>query len=301
MNESQDFSYNPCDVENQYELFPLVSGSNYYPGKSVSQSYELFKENQEMQNRVDLSLTFLNRYLDFTFPFASREYSMQFILYQIHVNLKRSINLGFQGFYTEGLSSLRSVFEWLLKICDLEQDYRYNKITGNKGKSLEQKENDWKIKFEDYFLKGNKEFAVKNKIECTINKFDLNSDIKIRLIKELNSFRSELSKSSHMTSLRESSFLKNQGQEFEDYFPIVKKVSLFSFCIEFSKLIGYISLLMILTKPDLLDEKEAKNIQDTYPDIIPPIEGFWVGFMRSHLAIIPEDYRKLVKSLYKKK
>ena len=58
--------------------------------------------------------------------------------------------------------------------------------------------------------------------------------------------------------------------------------------------------MLILAKPDLLDEMEAKKIQDAYPDIIPPIDGFWVGFVKTHLNLIPKDYRELVLKYHRK-
>lgn len=111
MNESQDFSYNPCDVENQYELFPLVSGIKHFPTDNVDHSYRFLKEDINILNQINLTLSFLDNYLNHTYFFGSRNYNIQVLLRQIHVHSKRLLNLGFQGLYTEGLLSLRSVFE----------------------------------------------------------------------------------------------------------------------------------------------------------------------------------------------
>lgn len=299
MNESQDLTYNPFDEENQYELFPLVSGIKRFPTNNIDQSYRFLKKDKNIFNQINLTLSFLDNYLDYTYSFGSRNYNIQVLLRQMHVHLKRALNLGFQGFYTEGLTSLRSVFEWLLKICDLEIDYIYTHNSGDKGKKKDDKEKEWNLKFENYFLRGSTNFPIKNKIDVIISKLKLTQDISSSLIEELKSFYFELSKSSHMSSIKESSLGKNMGYDIQEYFPIYKKESFIEFCNNFTTLIGYISLLIIIIKPELLDEREAFKIHGTNSNLSLPLEGFWVGFVRSHLAIIPEDYRELVKNLYK--
>jgi len=293
-------SFDPRNPSNQIELFLLVKGDNFRPSNNIQFSYEILTENSSLHDLINHCLMFMNKHLDYTFPFASREYELQTILTQIHDILKRALNLGFQGFYAEGLASQRSCLEWILKVSKLEIDYRLLLKTGNKGTKQSSKIKDWKKKFHDYFLKSEDKFNVTNIIDCITYHLRNCFEKHQKLNDDLRKLYSKLSKYSHLRTIGESSMKMNRGLNQSEYFPLVNKESFIEYCEIYSECIGYIALLLILIIPELVNEEEAKELYKKNPNLILPIEGYWVGFTKYYISLIPKDYRSYVIKEFKK-
>jgi hypothetical protein len=300
LETKSDSEFDPLDSSNHFELFLLVKEALFQTSRSIQNSYQFFEENSHLRNQIENCLKFMNEYLDFTFPFASREYELQTILTQIHDILKRVLNLGFQGFYSEGLSSLRSSFEWILKVSKLEIDYRLLLETGNKGKIQSSKIRDWKKKFQNYFLKSEDKFNVKSTIEYISTHLCNSFEEHQKLKDDLNKLYSKLSKYTHLKTIGESPVKMNRGLNQSEFFPLVKQESFIEYCEIYSECIGYIALLLILIIPELVNEEEAKELYKKNPNLILPIEGYWVGFTKYYISLIPKDYRSYIIKEFKK-